>query len=412
MTNILKLLLEKIESNQSKVDQFFEKKLQNPLFYNSVDLRHSGFKIAPVDVNCFPAGFNNLSNTSKEIAKKTVANFFNQKFPQASKIIILPENHTRNLRYLENVLALQEILADGGKREVRIGSLIAEIEGVLTIDLTEEQTNTKQISLEKLLKDGDKIVTKSGFCPDLIIANNDFTDGLVDILQNITQPIIPSPNLGWYIRKKSVHFEIYNQVVNDFCQIIDLDPWLISTMHRNCDDVNFKEQKGIKCLAKYVDELIAKLREKYQQYGIDSEPYCYVKADNGTYGMAIMTVKSGAELLEINKKDRNKMNSIKGSVQNTTAIIQEGVPTKDLIRNMIAEPMIYLIGGDVVGNLFRVNDARDVNISLNSAGMSFYDLNNLNDEDLQLGLEKSNIVKIYNVIAKLSALAAASENYN
>ncbi len=407
MTNILKLLLDKIEQKQPQIDQFFQDKLVNPLFYNSVDLRHSGFKIAPVDVNCFPAGFNNLSPASRKIAQEQVANFFNKKFPQVSKIIILPENHTRNLRYLENVLALQEILADGTKREVRIGSLIAEIDDVLTIDLE----NQKQISLEKLLKDGDKIITKSSFCPDLIIANNDFTDGLVDILQNITQPIIPSPNLGWYVRKKSVHFDIYNQVVSEFCQIIDLDPWLISTMHRNCDDVNFKERKGTKCLAKYVDEVISKLKEKYQQYGIESDPYCYVKADNGTYGMAIMTVKSGAELLEINKKDRNKMNSIKGSIQNTTAIIQEGIPTKDLIKNMIAEPMIYLIDGEVVGDLFRVNDARDVNISLNSTGMSFYDLSNLQDEDLQLGLGKDEIVKIYNLIAKLSAVAASLENY-
>jgi len=407
MTNILKLLLDKIEQKQSQIDQFFQDKLLNPLFYNSVDLRHSGFKIAPVDVNCFPAGFNNLSEASREIAKEKITNFFNKKFPQISKIIILPENHTRNLRYLENVLALQEIISDGTKKEVRIGSLLAEIDEVLTIDLE----NQKQISLEKLLKNGDKITTKNGFCPDLIIANNDFTDGLVDILQNITQPIIPSPNLGWYIRKKSVHFDIYNQVVNEFCQIIDLDPWLISTMHRDCDDVNFKEQKGTKCLAKYVDEVISKLKEKYQQYGIESDPYCYVKADNGTYGMAIMTVKSGAELLEINKKDRNKMNSIKGSIQNTTAIIQEGVPTKDLIKNMIAEPMTYLIDGEVVGDLFRVNDARDVNISLNSAGMSFYDLTTLKDEDLQLGLDKSDITKVYNVIAKLSAVAASLENY-
>ena len=262
-----------------------------------------------------------------------------------------------------------------------------------------------------MVRNGDKIFTQSGFCPDLIIANNDFTNGVDEILKNISQPIIPSVNLGWYVRRKSVHFDIYNQVVTEFCQLIDLDPWLISTMHRHCEDINFKEQKGTKCLAKYVDELIAKLREKYQQYGIESEPYCYIKADNGTYGMAIMTVKSGAELLEINKKDRNKMNSIKGSIQNTTAIIQEGVITGDLIKDMIAEPMIYLIGGEVVGNLFRINDERGVNISLNSAGMSFCDLSDLSDEDLQLGLDKASIAKIYSTIVKLSALAVSLESY-
>ena len=30
-------------------------------FYTSVDLRNSGFKLAPVDTNLFPAGFNNLN---------------------------------------------------------------------------------------------------------------------------------------------------------------------------------------------------------------------------------------------------------------------------------------------------------------------------------------------------------------
>lgn len=30
-------------------------------FYSSVDLRNSGFKLAPVDTNLGPAGFNNLN---------------------------------------------------------------------------------------------------------------------------------------------------------------------------------------------------------------------------------------------------------------------------------------------------------------------------------------------------------------
>src|SRR6266567_4538897 len=30
-------------------------------FYTSVDLRNSGFKLAPVDTNLFPGGFNNLN---------------------------------------------------------------------------------------------------------------------------------------------------------------------------------------------------------------------------------------------------------------------------------------------------------------------------------------------------------------
>ena len=32
-----------------------------PPFYSSVDVRNAGFKLAPVDTNLFPGGFNNLT---------------------------------------------------------------------------------------------------------------------------------------------------------------------------------------------------------------------------------------------------------------------------------------------------------------------------------------------------------------
>ena len=39
-----------------------------PPFYSSVDLRNSGFKIAPVDTNLYPGGFNNLSREMLPLA--------------------------------------------------------------------------------------------------------------------------------------------------------------------------------------------------------------------------------------------------------------------------------------------------------------------------------------------------------
>ncbi len=405
--NIAKILLNKITDKSQIIDQFFQEKLKNPLFYNSVDLRHSGFKIAPVDVNCFPAGFNNLSTNSKEKAKKIVSNFFDNYPFLIKKIIILAEDHTRNLKYLENLLSLQEILTNVGQKEVIIGTFNPEIDHALTIDLD----NGRQITLEKLIKNHHNISTKNGFCADIIISNNDFTKGLEPILNGISQQIIPSPSLGWHLRKKSNHFTIYNNVVVEFCQLIDLDPWLISTIHQSCIEINFKEKKGIICLAEAVENIISQIQQKYQQYNIKSQPYCYVKSDNGTYGMAIMTVKSGSELLTMNKKDRNKMSNIKGSVQNTNVIIQEGITTQDLVKKTIAEPMIYLVGGEVVGNLFRVNNERDANINLNSAGMAFFALDNLDNEELEVGLNKTDIAKVYSVLARLSALAASREVY-
>lgn len=105
------------------------------------------------------------------------------------------------------------------------------------------------------------------------------------------------------------------------------------------------------------------------------------------------------------------MNMLKGNVQNHQVIIQEGVPTIDKIKNFNAEPMIYMVGGEVVGNLFRYNQARDEKNNLNSGTMEFSDLNILNDSDINLGAARQEVVKIYDIIARISALAATMEKY-
>ena len=40
-----------------------------------------------------------------------------------------------------------------------------------------------------------------------------------------------------------------------------------------------------------VEALLAKIRRKYKEYGIKEKPFVIVKADAGTYGMGIMTVR-------------------------------------------------------------------------------------------------------------------------
>ncbi len=397
MQKITEILFEKISKNRDKIDQFFAEKFSEnpPLFYNSVDLRNNGLKIAPVDTNCFPAGFNNLSPDSKNYAKKVADEYLNKNFPDAKKILIIPENHTRNLRYWQNIKNLWEILAD--KREVKIGTLIEEV--------------VDEIEFE--LEDGGLIKAykiKEGEAADLVILNNDLTNGVPEIFSSITAKIIPSPNMGWHRRSKSNHFDIYNLLARELAQIIDIDPWLISSLHGSCDDINFKERKGLECLASNVDQMLDRLREKYRQYGIEDEPYCFIKADNGTYGIAVWPVFSGQEVLEINKKERNKMSMLKGSVQTHKVMIQEGIKTLDKIDGKIAEPMIYMVAGEVVGNLFRINELRDEKISLNAGGASFCDLRNLEKSQLEIGLEKDQIGLVYSLSARLAALASSIEN--
>lgn len=410
MSQIIEILSKKIKENQEIIQNWFDQKFQEtpPIFYNSVDLRHSGFKIAPIDTNCFPAGFNNIKNSSLTKAKEAAQNYIQKYFGEnVKKILIIPENHTRNINYLKNIQNLQEILQTQ-QNQVVIGSMLEEISTKTNFQIDENN----EITLHKITKTQNQVTTQEGFKPDLIILNNDLTSGFPEILKNIETPISPSPALGWFQRSKTEHFEIYSELAKEICKLVDIDPWLISPINAICEEVDFKQSIGFQCLAREVEILLNQIRKKYEKHQINSEPYCYIKADNGTYGMAVMQVKSSEEALTLNKKERKKMNMLKESKQNTIALIQEGISTIDKINEMSAEPMIYMIGGEVVGNLMRANESRDHQQSLNAAGANFFDLEDLADEQLCLGCKKENVKLIYSFIAKIAALASAKEIQN
>ena len=160
------------------------------------------------------------------------------------------------------------------------------------------------------------LVTRDGWIPDMILLNNDLTEGVPEILHDIKQPILPKPNQGWHKRRKFNHYQAYNRIIEDFCKTFALDPWLFTTFSKKCYNVNFKEKKGLACIATHVDEILNKIRNKYSQYDITEDPYVFIKADKGTFGMGIITVRSGKEVLEINKKTRHSINKIKGGVEN------------------------------------------------------------------------------------------------
>ena len=407
---IINTIAQKIHLKKSIIDDFFAQKFKtNPaFFYNSIDLRHSSYKISAIDTNCYPAGFNNLSESGKNIAENLVAEFLSKNFSTSPKnIFIIPENHTRNIRYLENLTIIVEIL-QRQKCQVFVATYNPEIIAKTVLDLE----NKGSITLYPLQKISGKLAiideNNQNIFADLAILNNDLTNGVPEILNNITTIISPPIAMGWHQRTKSQHFTIYNEISDEIAKILDLDPWLISSMHENCEDIDFKESIGLECLAKNVEKLLKKISEKYLQHNIKDQPYCYIKADNGTYGMAVWSVSNPQDVLEINKKERNKMNMLKGSTQTSKVMIQEGIITADKINNNPCEPMIYMINGNVVQNLFRTNESRDARISLNAMGASFYNLENLPQENNFIDRE-NNFIIVYELIAKMASLASAIE---
>lgn len=370
-----------------------------PCFYSSVDIRHSGHKLVPVDTNLFPAGFNHLSGPSQQEAISCIRRFIDRQDRRIERVLLIPENHTRNLGYLDNLQALMELFKRAGL-DIRCGRLDAPGgEPVLV-----EDSKGRLLVQRPLSKRGNTLSTEDGFVPDLIVVNNDLTSGAPDILRGVTQLIVPTTGQGWYRRKKSIHFNAYRDVARAFAAAFNLDAWLIHALHYQCGRVNFRDRQGIECVALGVDRLLHRIGEKYAEYGITDEPYVFIKADSGTYGMGIMLARSGEDVLEMNKKSRNKMNAIKEGVTSTEVILQEGVPTIDRQEGAIAEPMVYLIDGHPVGGAYRVNAERDAYNNLNAKGMRFIPMCRDASEEC---MSRSPIA----LIAQLATLAASREEY-
>jgi glutamate--cysteine ligase len=415
LTTALSGPLQEIESHllnhQIHIEQWFRQQwLATPApFYASVDLRNAGFKLAPVDTNLFPAGFNNLNPAFLPLCIQAIQTAAERVCPKARGAILIPENHTRNQFYLENVAALIDIMTQAGF-QVRIGSLLPDLHEAKTIELP----SGRSITLEPLQRNGNKVGV-DGFEPCLILLNNDLSSGRPEILENIDQPIIPPLHLGWNNRLKSDHFQQYRGITQEFAKLVDIDPWLIDPLFRKCGQIDFQKREGEDCLARNVERVLEAMRRKYDEYDIGQEPYVIVKADAGTYGMGIMTVHSPDEVHELNRKQRNKMARGKEGQNVTDVIVQEGVYTFETWgpEQAVAEPVIYMVDHFVVGGFYRVHTGRDVNENLNAPGMHFeplaFETPCTSPDPNKAPDAKPNRFYAYGVVARLAHLAAARE---
>lgn len=370
---------------------------------SSVDLRHAGFKLAPVDTNLFPAGFNNLNPEFLPLCVQAMQSCLGN---HCQRILLLPENHTRNQFYLQSLAVLREILLNAGY-QVRLGNLNSDLTG----DLIPETSDQDPLILEPVVRQGARIGLKD-YDPCMIILNNDLSTGIPDILQNLEQSIEPIPQLGWATRLKSVHFRYYDEIVQEFAPLINLDPWLINPIFSVAADVDFMAKTGLEYLSAEVEVVLQQVRERFSQTGRKDKPYVVVKADNGTYGMGIIVVQDAAEILNLNRKQRNKMAKIKGNQPVNRVIIQEGIHSfEKMTDGAVAEPVVYMVGQYVVGGFYRVHRTLGSNDILNTPGMHFEPLAfaqacNIPKSPAQDGHHR---FYAYGVIARLAALAAARE---
>lgn len=386
-------------------------------FYASVDLRNAGFKLAPVDTNLFPGGFNNLNPDFLHLSVQAAMVAVEKICPEAHRLLIIPENHTRNTYYLRNVVELANILRQAGM-DVRIGSISPEITAPTKLETHDGQ----HLLLEPVVRIGNRIklqryeadgVVLKEFDSCAILLNNDLSGGIPEILENLEQDLIPPLYAGWSTRRKSQHFAAYNRVAAEFSQLLGIDEWLVNPYFDTCGEIDFNARTGEECLASKVEQLLEKIKIKYAEYGVTQEPFVIVKANAGTYGMGIMTVKSPDDVRDLNRKTRNKMSVVKEGLEVSEVIIQEGVYTFESINEAVAEPVVYMMDHFVIGGFYRVHTGRGIDENLNAPGSHF----------VPLAFEKPctlpdckgapdaapNRFYAYGVVARLALLAAAIE---
>ena len=380
-----------------------------PPLYTSVDVRNAGFKLAPVDTNLFPGGWNNLTSEMLPLAVQAAMAAIEKICPEAKNLLLIPEKHTRNRVYLTNVARLVQIFTQAGLN-VRLGTLDPEITAPTELALPGGDT----LTIEPLIRSQRRLGLKN-FDPCTILLNNDLSAGIPPVLEGLhEQYLLPPLHAGWAVRRKTNHFQAYEEVAKKFSKLMGMDPWLINPMYTRCGEVNFGEGSGIECVQTNVDALLNKIRRKYKEYGINEKPFVIVKADNGTYGMGIMTVRDAKQLEEINRRTRNKMSVIKDGQEVTEVIIQEGVPTCERINEAVAEPVVYMLDRYVVGGFYRVHADRGIDENLNSPGAQFVPLafaesGHMARAGAKPGASAPNRFYMYGVVGRLAMLAASYE---
>ena len=379
-----------------------------PPFYASVDIRNAGFKLSVVDTNLFPGGFNNLSEHALPLAVQAMSAAVERRCPDARRFLLIPESHTRNTYYLTNVSRLVALLKQSGL-EIRIGTLIPEITQPTPIDLPDGS----QLLLEPLQRRNDRLGVE-GFDPCAILLNNDLSAGIPAVLSGIKgQQVIPPLHAGWSVRRKSQHFAAYSSVVRQFAERLQIDPWVLDPFYATCSKVDFHAREGESCLADNISTMLDRIRIKYRELGVQQTPFVVVKADAGTYGMGIMMVKDAQEIVNLNRKQRNKMAVVKEGLAVSDVLIQEGVPTVENVDEAVAEPVVYMVDRYVVGGFYRIHAERGPDENLNAPGMKFVPLpfdESCMQPDQSIHPDAApNRYYVYGVIARLALLAASLE---
>jgi glutamate--cysteine ligase len=380
-----------------------------PPFYSSVDVRNAGFKLAPVDTNLYPGGWNNLTSEMLPLAVQAAMAAIEKICPEARNLLVIPENGQPSSFYLANLAQLQRIFNMAGLN-VRLGSIDPAIKKNTSFELQ----NGDKVMLEPVIRSKRRLGLKD-FDPCTILLNNDLSAGVPGILEETyEQYLLPPLHAGWPTRRKSTHFKCYEEVSKRLGKLLGVDPWLIHPLFDRCENVNLDQGSGFDCLQTQVDSVLTRVKRKYKEYGIKEKPFVVVKADHGTHELGIVTIRDAKDMQALQERIQTLNKGRKSPFLPHDFMVQEGVLTQERVNDAVAEPVVYMMDRYVVGGFYRVHAGRGIDENLNAPGAGYVPLafehgTQLPQPGVKPGASVPNRFYMYGVVGRLAMLAASYE---
>ena len=438
------LFLEKSD----EIESWFSEKIKSKdyPFYCSFDIRESDYKIAPVDANMFPAGFNNICQADRDVMGELLDKCMDFKNLNFRSIGIFCENHTKNPYYWDNVNALKELFLSQDKevflftpslkpkdfkpeeleldlKEFKPGldlkePNLKEPKPSLELDLKEfKEPKPEELELELESASGHKLkistpTLKEGFVYventkiDFILINNDLSSDYDSWIAEVGTLMLPPLYMGWNNREKQSFFNHYNKVVREFSEAMGIESMHLTVETETYKNLKIEDKESLKRLKETAEHMNDRLIEQYKAQGFNGKPYLFVKNNHGTYGLGVIEVQKPKDILNWNYKSRKKMKASKGGKSVKGVIIQEGIPTTLMSQDAPTEAVIYLLGCGLAGGFLRTNQRKDSYDNLNAPGAIFQ---RMCFSDYEFQKEDRTLENVYGTIARLGALALSLE---
>ena len=348
--------------------------------------------MACVDANVFPAGFNNICEEDQKRASLLIQAYLRQHYPATKRILLLAEEHTRNLYYWDNIFVIQTLIKQAGYTVLVCvpGTLIKSPQKVMT-------ASGKQVFVQLL----------NEVKGDFILSNNDFSVK-ISLPRNVD--CNPPLKMGWFNRKKHHFFKEYNLLAGEFADLLKIDPWHLTVKTELFSPFDMDSKENFSHLKQRASFMLEFLQAEHKRKNKEDEPYLFLKNNSGTYGLGVMDIYEMENLEQWSYKARKKMKATKGQTKISEIIIQEGIPTAlhDPDRQS-TEPVVYMIGNQVAGGFLRSHKKKDHKANLNSPGAVF---RRFCMSDLEIKIQGLIMENVYSWIAKIGTLALLQEMEN